>query len=62
MIALVKASLLESRSAVRLLQEVLAPIEQPLVDEGVIERVSAGFEARAAGSVGREQAEEPREQ
>jgi hypothetical protein len=40
-----------------LLAELLAPIEKPLVDEGVIELVSFGFEETVTGALARE--EEP---
>ncbi|MGH8975811.1 MAG: hypothetical protein ACRD0C_21710 [Acidimicrobiia bacterium] len=45
--ALCRAKALENPPSLELLEEVLAPIEQPLVDQGVIERVSFGLEDRA---------------
>ena len=45
--ALVLADAFEDEPSLGLLQELLVPIEQPLVDAGVIEWVSFGFEERA---------------
>lgn len=47
-IALARAEAFGSRPDLQLLEDLLAPIEQPLVDEGVIELVRFGFEATAS--------------
>lgn len=50
MIALARAKAFTEVNPQELLDELLAPIEQPLVDQGFIERVSAGFETTASAT------------
>ena len=49
-IALARAKAFANRPSLEFLEELLAPIQQPLVDHGVIERVSFGFEATASAT------------
>ena len=49
--ALFRANAFTSPDPRQLLEEVLAPIEQPLVDAGLIERVSFGFEETATAAL-----------
>lgn len=50
MIALARAKAFTEVNPQELLEELLAPIEQPLVDQGRIVRVSSGFEATASAT------------
>jgi len=50
-IALARAKAFAERPSLEVLEELLAPIEQPLVDQGVIERFSSGFDASATTAV-----------
>ena len=47
MIALVRTGALDTRAAGQLLEELLQPIEQPLVEQGLITHFTASFEAKA---------------
>ena len=51
MMALVGAKVLDHPSPQQLLEELLAPIEQPLVDSGVIDRTSVSLKAREIASL-----------
>jgi len=46
MIALVRTGALDPRAAGQLLEELLQPIEQPLVDQGLLTHFTASFEAK----------------
>lgn len=50
MIALARAKAFTEVNPQEFLEELLAPIEQPLVDQGRLERVSFGFEATASAT------------
>jgi hypothetical protein len=55
-IALAKAKAFADPRSGDFLEELLAPIEQPLVDQGLVERVSFGFDVhRTAGRIAPEE-------
>jgi len=47
MIALVRTGALDPKGAAQLLEELLQPIEQPLVDQGLLTHFTASFESKA---------------